>query len=99
MATILTVENLPMEMRKYNFNVVLIDLDEMMGESIMQNCDGSYTIVLNSKWSSEMQKQCFYHALDHIRNNDWEKDNADSIEGARHDTNGDLLSGFNRCTS
>ena len=99
MTTILTAENLPIEMRKYDFNVVLIDLDEMIGESIMQNSDDSYTIILNSKWSSEMQKRCFCHALDHIKNNDWEKTNADSIEGERHDTNGDLLSSFDRSTS
>lgn len=46
-----------------------------------------------------MQKRCFCHAIDHIKNNDWEKDDADSIEGERHDTNGDLLSGFDRPTS
>ena len=86
MTTILTAENLPMEMRKYDFNVVLIDLDEMIGESVMLNSDDSYTIILNSKWSAEMQKRCFCHALDHIRNNDWEKDDADRIEGERHES-------------
>ena len=86
MPTILTAENLPMEMRKYDFNVVLIDLDEMIGESIMQNSDDSYTIILNSKWSREMQKQCFCHALDHIRHNDWEKNDVQQIEGERHES-------------
>jgi hypothetical protein len=90
MTTILTAENLPMEMRKYDFNVVLIDLDEMIGESIMQNSDDSYTIILNSKWSAEMQKRCFCHALDHIRNNDWEKNDVNQIEKERHDESGAL---------
>lgn len=84
MTTILTAENLPMEMRKYDFNVVLIDLDEMIGESIMQNSDDSYTIIINSKWSAEMQRKCFCHALDHVRHNDWENGDADTIEGERH---------------
>ena len=88
MTTILTAENLPMEMRKYDFNVVLIDLDEMIGESIMQNSDDSYTIILNSKWSSEMQRKCFEHALSHVLHNDWEKSDVNQIERERHE-NGD----------
>lgn len=86
MTTILTAENLPMEMRKYDFNVILIDLDEMIGESVMQNGDDSYTIIINSKWSAEMQRKCFFHALDHVRHNDWEKADADCIEGERHES-------------
>ena len=85
MPTILTAENLPMEMRKYDFNVVLIDLDEMIGESIMQNSDDSYTIILNSKWSAEMQRKCFEHALDHVRHNDWEsEEDIQTIEARAH---------------
>ena len=85
MTTILTAENLPMEMRKYDFNVVLIDLDEMIGESIMQNSDDSYTIIINSKWSAEMQKKCFEHALNHVRNNDFEsEEDIQKIEARAH---------------
>ena len=96
---IFMTENLPTEVMMETINVILIDLDTMVGETICKNADDSFTVFINSRWSSEMQRKCFCHALDHIRNNDWEKDDADSIEGARHDTNGDLLSGFNRCTS
>ena len=92
-------ESFPTEVMMETINVILIDLDTMVGETICKNADDSFTIFINSRWSSEMQKQCFCHALDHIKNNDWEKDDADSIEGERHDTNGDLLSSFNRCTS
>lgn len=92
-------ENLPTEVMMETINVILIDLDTMVGETICKNADDSFTVFINSRWSSEMQRKCFCHALDHIRNNDWEKDDADSIEGVRHDTNGDLLSGFDRCTS
>ena len=96
---IFTTESLPTEVMMETINVILIDLDTMVGETICKNADDSFTVFINSRWSSEMQRRCFCHALDHIRNNDWEKDDADSIEGARHDTNGDLLSSFDRSTS
>ena len=96
---IFMTENLPTEVMMETINVILIDLDTMVGETICKNADDSFTVFINSRWSSEMQKRCFCHALDHIRNNDWEKNDADSIEGARHDTNGDLLSSFDRSTS
>lgn len=96
---IFMTESLPTEVMMETINVILIDLDVMVGETICKNADDSFTIFINSRWSSEMQRKCFCHALDHIRNNDWEKNDANSIEGARHDTNGDLLSSFNRCTS
>ena len=82
---IFTTENLPTEVMMETINVILIDLDTMVGETICKNADDSFTIFLNSRWSSEMQRRCFCHALDHIRNNDWEKTNADSIEGERHE--------------
>ena len=91
---IFMTESLPTEVMMETINVILIDLDTMVGETICKNADDSFTILINSRWSSEMQRKCFCHALDHIRNNDWENDDADSIEGARHDTNGDLLSSF-----
>ena len=92
-------ESLPTEVMMETINVILIDLDTMVGETICKNADDSFTIFINSRWSNEMQRRCFCHALDHIRNNDWEKSDANSIEGERHDTNGDLLSGFDRSTS
>lgn len=93
----MTSENLPTDMRMNNFCVVLTDLDDMIGECICHNADDSYTIWINSRWSSEEQRKCFLHALDHVRHNDWEKTSADEIERERHE-NGDLLSGFDRPT-
>lgn len=83
--TTLTTENLPTDLMMYDFNVVITDLDNMIGECICHNADDSYTIFLNSRWSSEEQRKCFYHALDHVRHNDWEKTSADEIERERHD--------------
>jgi hypothetical protein len=97
--TILTETNLPTDLIGYNFVLVLADLDPMIGESICQNSDGTYTIFINSRWSSEMQRRCVLHAFDHIRHNDWEKEDVQQIEGERHDTSRDLLSGIDRPTS
>ena len=79
-------ESLPTEVMMETINVILIDLDTMVGETICKNADDSFTIFINSRWSSEMQKRCFRDALDHIRNNDWEKADADCIEGERHES-------------
>ena len=97
--TILTETNLPADLIGYNFVLVLADFDTMVGETICHNNDGSYTIFLNSRWSSEMQRRCLLHALDHVRHHDWEKMDVQQIEGERHDTSWDLLSGFDRPTS
>lgn len=84
--TTLTETNLPTDLIGYNFVLVLADLDTMVGETICHNADDSYTIFLNSRWSSEMQRRCFLHALDHVRHHDWEKTDVQQIEGERHDT-------------
>ena len=82
----MTNENLPTDMRMNNFCVVLTDLDDMIGECICHNADDSYTIWINSRWSSEEQRKCFSHALDHIRHNDWERFDVNEIEKERHES-------------
>ena len=97
--TTLTETNLPTDLIGYNFVIVLADLDPMIGETICHNSDDSYTIFINSRWSSEMQRRCFLHAFDHVRHHDWEKEDVQQIEGERHGTSWDLLSGIDRPTS
>ena len=82
----MTNENLPTDLRMNNFCVVLADLDDMIGECICHNADDSYTIWINSRWSSEEQRKCFSHALDHIRHNDWERFDVNEIERERHES-------------
>ena len=84
----LTTENKPTDLIMNDIRVVLMDVDTMVGESIFKNADGSYTILLNSRWSAEEQRRCFDHAISHIRHNDWEKTNADEIERERHKKSG-----------
>ena len=83
---ILTSNNLPNDLIGYNFNVIMMDLDPMIGESVLLNADDSYTIIINSRLSSQMQRECFYHAIDHVRHKDWESGmTADEIERKRHE--------------
>ena len=84
MITILTTENKPTDLRMYDFSVVLMDLDTMIGEGIYQNSDDSYTIFLNSRWTSEEQKRCLLHAFDHVRHHDFEKFDVQEIEAEAH---------------
>lgn len=81
---IFTTENLPTEMAMENINVVLIDLDTMIGESICHNADDSYTVFLNSRWSAEEQRCCLQHAFDHVRHRDFEKHDVQKIEAEAH---------------
>lgn len=88
--TTLTTENKPTDLIMNDISVVLMDVDTMVGESIFKNADDSYTILLNSRWSTEEQHRCFEHALSHIRHNDWERFDVNEIERERHE-NGDIL--------
>ena len=66
-------------------------MDVLVGEQVIKNNDDSYTILLNAWLSHERQLECYKHALLHINNEDFEKDNADEIEckthGAKNDSN------------
>lgn len=81
---ILASENLPVDMRGYDFNLVLVDVDTSIGETICANADGSFTIIINSRMSESMQKYCFEHALDHVRHHDWDFDDVNEIEAKAH---------------
>ena len=81
---ILTAENLPKDLQTYTFNLVLMDLDEQIGECICHNEDDTYTVFINARLSFDAQKNCLEHALNHVRYNDWELDNVDEIEAKAH---------------
>lgn len=98
MISTLTSENKPIDLIMNDISVVLMDVDTMVGESIFKNADGSFTILLNSRWSAEEQHRCFEHALSHIRHNDWEKTSADEIEREKHES-WTLRKGIDRPTS
>ena len=53
-------------------------------ELVTMNEDGSYTILVNSRLSYEMQCEAISHAQSHITNNDFEKSCVQSIESEAH---------------
>lgn len=67
-----------------DLNIVFADMDTRIKEQVIYNTDGSYTILLNARHSHDSLKKAFDHALDHIRNNDWEKSDVQLIESRAH---------------
>lgn len=66
-------------------NVSLVDFKDCKGnEFVVQNEDGSYTIVINARLSNDGQLRAYHHAMGHINNNDFEKSDAQSIEFEAH---------------
>lgn len=67
-----------------NINTQIIDMDVLVGEQIVKNGDDSYTIFLNARLSHERQLASYAHALSHIQNEDFEKQDVDAIETIAH---------------
>lgn len=73
---------------KYEFDVYvkLIDIPvTSCREAVTENPDGSYTIFISSRQAPNIQLEAYEHALEHIRNNDFEKENVQQIEAVAHD--------------
>jgi DNA-directed RNA polymerase specialized sigma54-like protein len=67
-----------------NINVQIMDMDTMVPEHLVKNEDNSYTIFLNARLSKENQLKSYYHALRHINENDFCKENVQKIEYEAH---------------
>lgn len=66
-------------------NVVLMDFPSKKGnEMVVPNEDGSYTILINAGLNYESQQRAFEHAMHHIKNNDFQKENVQEIEYYAH---------------
>lgn len=52
---------------------------------VVQNEDGSYTVLINAKLSQDGQLKAYQHALNHIENGDFEKSDVQSIEFQAHE--------------
>lgn len=66
-------------------NVQVLDLKTTCGsELVTPNEYGSYTVLINARMSYEMQRKALLHALKHILNDDFEKENVQQIEAAAH---------------
>lgn len=67
-----------------DINTQVIDMDVLVGEQVVKNKDDSYTIFLNARLSYERQLSAYWHAINHIKNGDFDKGNADIIEQKAH---------------
>ena len=65
-------------------NVIIIDFPTPGREMVVPNEDGSYTIFLNAHLSNEEQLKAYGHAMEHIKNNDFSKEDVQEIEAAAH---------------
>lgn len=66
-------------------NCQIIYLDGMeTNEAITENEDSSYTIFINNNLSMAKRLKAIRHALEHIEEKDFEKDDVQEIEYKRH---------------
>ncbi len=54
-------------------------------EAVTLNEDGSYTVFINANMASNQIEKAYQHALHHIKNNDFEKDDVQKIEAEAHE--------------
>ena len=65
-------------------NCNIINFPNSGNEMVIKNEDGSYTILINAKLSDQGQLLAYEHALRHIINEDFEKENVQEIEADAH---------------
>lgn len=70
-----------------DINVQVLDMDTMIPEQLIKNSDDSYTIFINARLSQEAQLKAYQHALNHIKNDDFEKYDVQDIESQAHELN------------
>lgn len=68
-------------------NTFLVNFPTPGNEMVVQNEDGSYTILINARLSQDGQLKAYQHALSHINNEDFEKTEIQNIEYQAHDSN------------
>ena len=67
-----------------DINVQLMDMDTMIPEHLVKNADDTYTIFLNARLSRDSQLKYYFHALKHIKEQDFHKENVQEIESEAH---------------
>lgn len=65
-----------------DIGVYFLNMDTAVEEQVNLNEDGSFSIFINARISSDRQMIAYQHALEHIMKNDFGKDCADNIENA-----------------
>ncbi|MCI6812626.1 MAG: hypothetical protein MR922_09505 [Lachnospiraceae bacterium] len=67
-----------------DINVQLLDMDTKIPEHLVKNDDDSYTIFLNAKLTRENHLKSYAHAIRHIENGDFDKEDVGEIEKEAH---------------
>ena len=68
-----------------DITTVRMDLPHGIKGSCRSNKDGSYTIILNTRYSCEEQMETYMHELEHIQHDDFHiAESADNVEYKRH---------------
>lgn len=66
-------------------NTFLVNFPSPGNEMVVQNEDGTYTVLINAKLSQDGQLKAYQHAINHITNGDFEKSEVQSIELHAHE--------------
>ncbi len=65
-----------------DIGVYFLNMDTAVHEEVHLNIDGSFSIFINARISHEQQMRAYHHAIKHIMENDFNKENVDDIEKA-----------------
>lgn len=66
-----------------NVYVYVIDLPDGIAEAVIPCIDG-YTVYLNARMSEMKRREAYYHAVGHIKRNDWDRADIQAIESSAH---------------
>lgn len=67
------------------------DLPNSLHEMVSPNCDGTYTVLINSRLNYASQLEAYNHAMSHIDSNDFDADctlSVQEIEAKAHGLKG-----------
>lgn len=67
----------------FEYQVFMID-GMLTNEAVTVNEDGSYTIFINRNLCESKRIKALNHAINHIKSNDFEKDDVQTIECVAH---------------
>ncbi len=65
-------------------NIQFLNMDTKIPEQLIKNEDDSYTLFLNARLSQESRLKSYYHALRHIQEQDFRKEDIQQIELQAH---------------
>lgn len=67
----------------FDFQIFLMD-GMSVNEMVTENEDGSFTIFVNNNLCESKRMKAINHAITHIKNRDFEKENVQEIELSAH---------------